>query len=371
VKTRVPFFDLARAHDRISGEVKERFARVFANTAFVLGPEGRELERRFGDYVGSAGCVAVANGTDALTLSLRALGIGAGDEVLVPAFTFFASASAVVLAGGRPVFVDIDPDTFLVDLDDAARRSTSRTVGLIVVHLYGCPVELMAARRLCARHGWWLLEDAAQAHGARFDGKAAGSWGELATWSFYPSKNLGCFGDGGAVTGRRVDLIDRVRLLANHGQSERYLHLEIATNSRLDELQAAVLNCRLGGLEADNTRRRALAARYDARLAGVGDLALQRVPPGALPVYHQLAVRTAYRDALRSWLLERGVGCAIHYPRTLAEQPAFADLNSAQDYPHSRAAARELLCLPMFPELRDDEVEIVCDEVSGFFRTST
>ena len=368
----VPYLDLARARRRIAAPLEERWRRILDGSSFVLGPEVRELERGFAAYLEVAACAGVANGTDALVLALRALGVGAGDEVIVPAFSFFATVEAVLLAGGVPVFCDIDLATFNLDPADAAARVTPRTRGIIGVHLYGRPFDVDAVLRLCERHGLWLIEDAAQAHGARWGGRRVGGCGRLATWSFYPTKNLGCFGDGGAVTGNDRELVERVRRLANHGQDGRYHHVEIGFNSRLDSLQAAVLNCRLPLLEADNARRRELACRYYGGLAGAGDLALPPAdPPGSLSVYHQLAVRTAHRDALMRHLAEHGVTTSIHYPSPLHRQPALAGTLAAAvaggDLPAATAAAAQVLCLPMFPELTDDEVAAVCEAVRGFF----
>ncbi len=364
----VPYFDLSRMRRRLGAQVQERWRGVLETTAFVLGPEVRELEEGFARFAGAAGCVGVANGTDALVLALRALVVGPGDEVIVPAFSFFATAEAVVLAGGTPVFADVDPETLNLDPDAAAARVSPRTVGLLAVHLYGRPFDPDALGAVCERHGLWLVEDAAQAHGASWKGRRAGSLGRLAAWSFYPTKNLGAFGDGGAVTGRDADLLERVRLLANHGQDHRYHHLLIGTNSRLDSLQAAVLNCRLPELTDDNARRREIACRYQGGLAGVGDLSFPADPPGAFCVYHQFAVRTARRSALAAHLAERGVGSSVHYPEAMHRQPAFADHPQAgEEMPASDAAAAELLCLPMFPELTDAEVDEVCAAVADFF----
>jgi dTDP-4-amino-4,6-dideoxygalactose transaminase len=328
----------------------------------------REFEERFAAFLEVPACASVANGTDALVLALRALGLRPGDEVLVPAFSFFATASSVILLGGRPVFCDVEPETLNLDPRDAAARVTPRTVGAIGVHLYGRPFDVEAVTELCERHGLWLLEDAAQAQGARLDGRRVGGLGALASWSFYPTKNLACFGDGGAVTGRDRDLVERVRRLANHGQTSRYHHVEVGTNSRLDSLQAAVLNCRLPLLDADNARRRELACRYHGGLAGVGDLRLLQDPPGAVSVYHQLTVRTARRDELARHLSVRGVGSSVHYPSPLHRQPALDGLiPDPGELPVATAAAREVLCLPMYAELTDREVDAVCAAARSFF----
>jgi dTDP-4-amino-4,6-dideoxygalactose transaminase len=364
----VPYFDLRRLRRRLGGAVEERWRTVLDDTAFVLGPEVRELEAGFAAFTGAGGCVAVANGTDALVLALRALDLAPGDEVIVPAFTFFATAEAVALAGGTPVFADVEPATLNLDPEDAERRVGPRTVGVLGVHLYGRPFDVERLEALCQRHGLWLVEDAAQAHGAAWKGRRAGAIGRLAAWSFYPTKNLGCFGDGGAVTGNEPALLERVRLLANHGQDRRYHHLLVGTNSRLDSLQAAVLNVRLGGLADDNARRRQIACRYQGGLAGVGDLSFPTDPPETLCVYHQLAVRTRRRDELAGHLAAHGVGSSIHYPEALHRQPAFAGHPQAGErFPAAEAAAAELLCLPCFPELTDGEVDEVCATAAGFY----
>ena len=246
---------------------------------------------------------------------------------------------------------------------------TERTVGIIGVHLYGRPFDVDAVLDLCKRRNLWLLEDAAQAHGAEWKGKRVGGFGQLAAWSFYPTKNLGCFGDGGAVTGNDKALTQHVFSLGNHGQSVRYTHVEIGTNSRLDSLQAAVLNCRLALLDEDNARRGEIACKYHGALNGVGDLRLIPDPPGTRSVYHQFTVRSGRRDELMAFLKERGISAAVHYPSPLHHQPAMKGLVEAsdEDLPVSTAAAREVLCLPVFPELTNDEVEAVAGAVRAFF----
>jgi dTDP-4-amino-4,6-dideoxygalactose transaminase len=365
---KVPAFDLKRAAERIAVPLAARWQRVLENTAFVLGPEVQEFEKAFAQYLGAARCVGVANGTDALTVALRALDLKPGDEVLVPAFSFFATAEAVVWAGGRPVFADVDAATFDLDAADAEHRVTPRTVGVIGVHLYGRPFDAAAISALCARHGLWLIEDAAQAHGAVWRECRVGTLGQLAAWSFYPSKNLGCFGDGGAVTGTDVELLEKVRRVANHGQVARYEHAAIGTNSRLDSLQAAVLNCRLPLLDADNRRRRELACNYRGELAGVGDLRFPVDPPGVIAVYHQMSVRTSRREDLMKHLAAKGIGCAVHYPSPLHHQAAWRGvLGEIPVLPVAEEAAREVLCLPMFPELTDAELGATCAAIREFF----
>lgn len=362
----VPVFNLQRARERIAEPLAERWQRILENTAFVGGQEVEEFEMAFADFLGAAGCVGVGNGTDALTVALRALDLGPEDEVLVPAFTFFATWESVALAGARPVAVDIDPETYLLDLESAQRALGERTVGMVGVHLYGCPMAIDAVDAFCREHDLWFVEDAAQAHGASINGRSVGTLGRLAAWSFYPSKNLGCFGDGGAVTSEDRELLERVRRLANHGQTGRYEHVAVGTNSRLDALQAAVLNCRLPLLEDDNRRRGEIVGQYRSRLAKHG-LVFQEIPENGRSAWHLATVRLPERDELVAWLRERGVGSAIHYPRAIPEQPVLQGTAMARDVPEASRAAREVVSLPLFPELTDDEVAAVCDAVEGFF----
>jgi dTDP-4-amino-4,6-dideoxygalactose transaminase len=302
-------------------------------------------------------------------LALRALELEPGDEVIVPAFTFIATAGAVSWLGGRPVFCDVEPQTLNIDIDDVAEKVSDRTVGVIGVHLYGRPFDAPRLKELCEERGLWLVEDAAQAHGARLGGTRAGSFGDLATWSFYPSKNLGCFGDGGAVTGDSEELLGRVRKLANHGRSQHYFHDAVGINSRLDSVQAAVLNCRLPLLEQSNARRRQIAARYSERFGSLAGLRLLIDAMDSEPVHHQFAILLEARDDLKDHLADRGIGSAVHYPHGLHQQPAFADLEPG-DCPVSTKAALDVLCLPVFPELTDDEVERVASEVAAFMDQS-
>jgi dTDP-4-amino-4,6-dideoxygalactose transaminase len=368
--TAIPYLDLSRARRRIADRLAPRWQAILDANAFVLGPEVQKFEASFATFLGAPGVVGVANGTDALVVAVRALGLEPGDEVIVPAFSFFATAEAVILAGGTPVFADIDPETLNLDPADAARRVTARTVGVIGVHLYGRPFDAGAIGDLCRARGLWLVEDAAQAHGARHRGRRVGTLGELAAWSFYPTKNLGAFGDAGALSGRDPELLARARRLANHGQQERYHHVAIGTNSRLDALQAAVLDLRLETLDADNAARRALARIYAEGLRGVGDLRLPADHPDDECVVHQMTILTARRDELMAFLRERGVGSSIHYPSPLHLQPAIAERRAGslpESLPVAERAAREVLCLPMFAELEAAEAEAVVAAVRAFF----
>lgn len=366
-KTRLPMFDLGRAAARVEAEVDQRWRRLRGATAFVGGEEVSAFESAWAGYLGAAGCVGVGNGTDALEIALRALGIQLGDEVLLPAYTFIATASAVAQVGGVPVFCDVEPHTLNLDLEDARRRITPRTAGMIGVHLYGRPFAVTAASDLCRDAGLWLIEDAAQAHGAAVCDVKVGAFGDLATWSFYPAKNLGCFGDGGAVTGPKTALLDDVRRLANHGRVGHYRHADIGRNSRLDAVQAAVLNARLPLLDADNARRREIACRYHEGLDGVAGVRFLEDAEGLTSVYHQMTVRVERRDELQAHLDAEGIGTSVHYPMALHRQPAFEGLAGGVSLPVSEAAGDDVLCLPMFPELTDDEVDRVVAAVRRFY----
>jgi dTDP-4-amino-4,6-dideoxygalactose transaminase len=362
----VPQFNLSRVAGRIDTDLWSRWQRLVADTAFVGGAEVETFESDFADYLGAIGCVGVANGTDALELALRALDLSPGDEVIVPAYTFVATAAAVLLAGGKPVLVDVEPGTLNIDVARAAERVGDRTVGIIAVHLYGRPCDLGGLSGLCEARGLWMIEDAAQAHGARSGDRRVGTFGELATWSFYPSKNLGCFGDGGAVTSWDEGLLARVRSLANHGRADHFTHGEPGRNSRLDALQAAVLNARLPLLDGDNQRRREFAAIYRSELEGHAGIRFLDDDDGCESVFHQMTLLHPDRDALRDHLAAAGVGTAIHYPRALHEQEALAEAIEGVDAPVAEAAARQVLCLPMFAELEEAEVAYVCEQVRAF-----
>lgn len=364
----IPYLDLSRARMAIQAELFERWQKIADANAFILGPEVKQLEADFAAFLGATAVVGVGNGTDALVVALRALGLEPGDEVLVPAFSFFATAEAVVYAGGTPVFCDIDPATYNLDPAELERRAMPRTRGVVGVHLYGRPFDADAIAAFCRARGLFLVEDSAQAHGAKYKGRRVGTLGDLSAWSFYPTKNLGAFGDAGAVSGMDGDLMRKVFRVANHGQTSRYHHVEIGTNSRLDSLQAAVLNLRLRTLDADNAKRRALAAIYHERLTGVGDLRFPLDRPDDEPVFHQMTIATARRDELQKFLAERGVGSSVHYPAPLHRLPAVASfLPEPPELPHAERAATEVLCLPMFAELGADEAAGAAAAVAEFF----
>lgn len=360
----IPQIDLTRQHAALKAELLAAVERVLASSRFILGGEGQALEQELAARCGVRDAVGVASGTDALRLALTALGVGPGDEVITSAFSFVASASTILQVGARPVFVDIDLDTFALDAAAVERAITPRSRAIIPVHLYGHPAELDRLAAIARAHGLALLEDAAQAVGASYAGRPVGAWGDAACLSFYPTKNLGACGDAGMVVTDRADVAERVRLLRNHGSREKYHHLELGWSSRLDELQAAVLRVKLRHLDSWIEARRQLASRYRELLRGL-PLALPVERPSARHVYHHYTVRFPQRDALAKVLADLGVGTALHYPLPLPGQPLFRGMvpDAEQAFPRAWRASREVLSLPCFPELTAAEIEAVAQAI--------
>jgi dTDP-4-amino-4,6-dideoxygalactose transaminase len=357
----IPLIDLTRQHAALREELLAATARVLDSSQFVLGGEGRALEAELAAACGVRDAVGVASGTDALRLTLAALGVGPGDEVITPAFSFVASASTIVMAGARPVFADIDPATYAVDPDAVERALTPRTRAIVAVHLYGHPAPMEPLQSLARARGVALIEDAAQAVGATYAGRPIGGWGDAACLSFYPTKNLGACGDAGMVLTDRDDLAERLRRLRHHGDAGRYQHVELGYCSRLDELQAAVLRAKRARLPGWTEARRRVADRYRARLAGLPlVLPVERAP--ARHVYYLFTVRHAQRDALAKALADLGVGTAVHYPIPVPGQPMFGGGGERQ-FPEAWRASREVLSIPCWAELTDDEVETVAAAV--------
>nr|WP_246414488.1 DegT/DnrJ/EryC1/StrS family aminotransferase [Microbacterium thalassium] len=335
-------------------------ARVLDSGRLILGPESEAFEREFAAACGVRHAIGVGNGLDALTLILKASGIGPGDEVLVPANTFIATALAVTATGATPVWVEPDPVTYTIDVAAAQRSIGPRTRAIIAVHLFGLLCDMDALQELADRHGLILVEDAAQAHGARRDARAAGAFGHAAGFSFYPTKNLGAIGDAGAVTTDDDELADRVRMLRNYGSRRKSVHEVAGVNSRLDELQAAVLREKLPALEGENRRRRAIADHYRRELAQ--SRVLLPAPAGDDHVHHLFVIRVADRPSVVAALAERGVGTAVHYPTPVHRHPAYAD-SGAPALPVAETLADEILSIPMHPALSDAEVEHVAEAV--------
>ena len=354
----VPFLDLGAHHQPLTQDLTTAFGRVLSSNQFILSGEVRAFEEEFAASVGAGHAIAVNSGTDALRLTLDALGIGKWDEVITTPFSFIASASTIVQAGARPVFADIDPASFTLDPQLAADRLTTRTRAILIVHLYGQPAEMDALQALAEAHGLALIEDCAQAAGARYRGIPVGRLGTAGSFSFYPTKNLGGAGDGGMVVTQDRGLAERLRRLRNHGSEDRYYHSEVGLNSRLDEIQAAVLRVKLKRLEEWNRARQRLAAQY-SRLLGDAVRTPAADPEGA-HIFHQYVVRVADRDGLRSRMADRGIETAVYYPLPLHLQKCFAYLGyEPGDFPQAEAAAREVLSLPLYPELSEEALEYV------------
>jgi dTDP-4-amino-4,6-dideoxygalactose transaminase len=358
----IPQIDLKRQHEALRPELMEAVARVIDSCRFILGPEGQALEREVAALCGARHGVGVGSGTDALLLALKAVGVKPGDEVITSAFSFVASATTIVMAGATPVFVDIDPATFNLDPARVERAITPRTRAVVPVHLYGQVAAMDAVCELARTRGLAVVADAAQAVGAAYAGRPVAEWGDAATLSFYPTKNLGACGDAGMVLTTRDDVAERLRLLRDHGAPRRYTHVELGACSRLDELQAALLRVKARRLPEWNERRRAIARHYSAALAGL-PLGLPVERPPARHIYHQYTVRSSKREALAAALAGLGVGTSIHYPSTIPAQPVFSHPNADREFPAATQAAAEVLCLPCFPELTDAEVGQVVEAV--------
>ena len=372
----VPFVDLAALIRPSRADYLAAFERALDTGGFIGGPAVAEFEAAFAAHCGAPHAVAVKTGTDALVLALRALGVGAGDEVITAANSFFATAEAISHAGATPVLADVDDATLLLDPADAARRVTPRTRCLIPVHLFGQIADLAALGAVAAAHGLHLVEDSAQAHGATRRGPAGATWragaiAPVAAFSFYPTKNLGALGEGGAVTARDGELAERVRRLRDHGQAGRHDHVDIGYNARLDALQCAWLSISLTRLDAGNAARRRLAAHYRARLAELPGVRLIAEPAGSAPVYHLMVIRVdaARRDAIRDRLAAAGIATAIHYPRPIHLQRAYAHLGQgAGSCPVAERAAGEMISLPMYPDLAIAQVDRVVDALAAALR---
>ncbi len=366
--TRVPLFDTRTPLEPLLGEIRAAIGRVVDSGKFILGPEVASLEREFADYCGAAHGIGVANGTDALTIALRAMGVGPGDEVIVPSFTFYASAEAIPPTGATPVFCDIDPATFCVTADTIRAALTPRTKAIVVVHLFGNVAPVAEIEAL----GVPVLEDAAQAAGSRVLGAGPeavacrpGALGTAATWSFFPSKNLGCFGDGGMITTSSPEIAERARTLRFHGSHDKVSYEQVGYNSRLDELQAAILRVQLPRLDGWADGRRAAGAHYEE--AGLGELVtLPRPTAGCEPAWHLYVVRCPEADRLADALTDAGIGCKAYYRTPVHRQPAMKQWGAGVELPGTEEAARTHLAIPMSPVLTRAQADEVVAAVRGY-----
>lgn len=351
----VPFVDLHRQYLRHQDELDAAMAQVISETAFISGRYAAQFEADFAKWLGVDHVIGCANGTDSIEILLDAFGVGPGDEVLVPAMTWISTAEAVGTRGAKPVFVDVD-ETWTMDPAGISERITDRTKGIIPVHLYGCPADMPRILAIAEQHGLFVLEDCAQAHGATVQGQKIGTWGHAATFSFYPGKNLGAYGDAGGMVTNDAALAEKARMIANHGQPRKHTHLLEGRNSRLDGLQAAILSVKLRHLDTWTSERQAHAAAYDLALAG-SSLRLPIRPEGRSSVHHLYVVEHDNRDALREKLTSKGIQTAIHYPHALPTMPCYAEWNAraTTEFPVATAMADRIVSLPMFPELTQAE----------------
>jgi dTDP-4-amino-4,6-dideoxygalactose transaminase len=368
IPLKVPFLDLKTQYANLREELLPEILRCLDQAVYIDGEAVREFENCFAAYCETTCCVALASGTAALHLSLLALDIGPGDEVIVPANTFIATAAAVSMTGARVVPADSSPATWLMDPNDLEQRITARTRAVIAVHLYGSPVDMDAVSEICTRKNILLIEDAAQAQGARYHGRRIGSFGEIACFSFYPAKNLGAFGDAGAITSHNAALADRIRSLSNHGRSQcKYEHGQVGYNYRMDELQGIVLRAKLKKLEGWNAKRRSLAEAYRAGLAGL-PIEFYEVSPGGEAVYHLMAICCDENQALAQYLKTHHIECGFHYPIPVHLQAAFQHLSLGPgSFPVAERIARRTLSLPIFPEMTEDQFDHVCACIRDFY----
>lgn len=362
----IPVLELKTQYADIQKEVEEAVCRVLARTQYVLGPEVAAFEQEFAAYHGVPHALGVASGTDALVLALKACGVGPGDEVICPPFTFMATAGAVSMVGARPVFCDVEPDTFTIDPDQLEACLTPKTRAVQVVHLYGQPCAMDEILAFARKHNLFVIEDCAQATGAEYQGQKVGTLGDAGCFSFYPSKNLGGVGDGGMFICKDAAIAEKVKCLRDHGSTRKYHHDVLGTNSRLDEIQAAVLRIKLRRLDTWNRARQAVAASYDKGLAG-SPISAPPVRLECTHVYHQYTVRSHHRDALMAWLGQHEIGAIVYYPIALHLQKVYADLGYKKgDFPVTEALQDEVLSLPMYPELQAPQVQEVIQSILSF-----
>jgi dTDP-4-amino-4,6-dideoxygalactose transaminase len=362
--TYVPLLDLRAQYTTIREDVVSALLRVLDSTAFAGGPFVADFEKEFAAYCGCEFAAGVGNGTSALWLSLLALDVGPGDEVITVPNTFIATAEAISLCGATPVFVDIDPDTYTMDPDLLESAVTPRTKAVIPVDLYGQPADMDPILAIARRHGLYVIEDACQAHGAEYKGRKAGSLGDAGCFSFYPGKNLGAYGEAGAVVTNNAELAAKIRILRDHGQTEKYKHAMIGWNDRMDGFQGAVLSIKLKHLDKWNNARRGHARLYGALLEGVEHVILPREAVYARHIYHVYAIRVPRRDELLAALREKDIWCGIHYPIPIHLQKAYESLGYAKgSFPVAERCAQECLSLPMFPELTTEQIESVATEI--------
>lgn len=368
--SKIPLVDLHAQYETIKPEIDAAIQRTIDNTAFILGPEAKKFEEHFAEFCNVKHAIGLDSGTAALHLALIALNVGAGDEVITTPHTFVATAEPISLLGARPVFVDIDPQTYNMDPNRLEAAITSRTKAIIPVHLYGQPVEMDPVLEIARRHALPVIEDAAQAHGSEYRGRRIGSMGEMACFSFYPGKNLGAYGDAGALVTNDDDLAQKIRMLRDHGRTTKYEHEMSGFGYRLDGIQGAILDVKLKHLPAWNAQRRAHADYYTELLSNL-DVVTPYEPAHIRSVYHLYVIRTHKRDELMQHLKEQNIEAGIHYPVPLHLQPVYKNLGYQQgDFPETEQAARDILSLPMYPELSHAQMERVVETIHDFYKNN-
>jgi dTDP-4-amino-4,6-dideoxygalactose transaminase len=374
IESRIPLVDLGAQFEAIRHEIMPAVEAVMRRSAFIHGPYVEAFEREMAAFCHAQRCVGAANGTEAIFVALKALGVRPGDEVITAANTFTATAEAIEWTGARPVLVDVAPADHLIDPAAVEAAVTARTVGIVPVHLFGQPARMPELRRIADRHGLFLVEDAAQAHGASEGGRPVGTLAQAATYSFYPGKNLGAYGDAGAVTTDDPAVERQIRLISDHGRVGKYEHAVVGYGSRLDGLQAAILSVKLRHLPDWTGRRRALAARYDRLLAEVPGVRAVRPRDGVVAVYHLYVIEVdrRHRDPLRAWLDQRGVDTGIHYPIPLHLQGAYEHLDLAEGaFPVAEAKAKQMISLPIYPELTEPRQDRIVAAIGGYFQEAS
>jgi len=364
----VPLLDLHAQNDPILNDIKSNLDKVFATHKYILGPQLDELEEQISDFCGTRHAIGCASGTDALLLALMALGIKDGDEVITPSFTFFSTASCIHRIGAKPVFADINPETFNIDPDEIEKAITPRTKAIIVVHLFGQAAEMDVIMTLARKHDLKVIEDNAQGIGGKFKGKIAGSMGDVGSLSFFPSKNLGAMGDAGMCITNDEDIYKKIKLLRHHGENPKYIHRWVGLNSRLDTIQAAVLLAKLPHLGNWSLKRRENAEYYFRELKNVPEIILPIIHPDAESIFNQFTLRAIRRDELMQYLKDHDIGCAVYYPKPLHIQDCFAYLGYEKDQlPNSEKASREVISIPIYSELTRAQQEYVANTIKEFY----
>jgi len=360
----IPFLDLLRQYVQIKPEIDDAIKRVVNRQFFILGEELESFEKEFAVYLQSKYVVGVGSGTDTLILALRALGINKGDEVITQPNGFIATTLAITELGATPIFVDVDPDTYQIDIKQIESKITKKTKVILPVHLYGAPCEIEKLMKIAKKYNLYVVEDACQSHGATFNGKMTGTFGDIGTFSFYPGKNLGAYGDGGALCTNNEKIYKKLLKLRNYGQSKKYFHDEIGVNTRLDEIQAAILRIKLKYLDEWNEKRNQLAQKY---CKGLNNVKKQKIINSSTSNYHIFTIQTKKRDKLAKYLKENGINTLIHYPIPIHQQKCYKYLGfKLGDFPITESLSSEIISLPIYPELRTDEIKDIIDKVNNF-----